>query len=104
MINGPFQALGKTVTVTNSGAVQVPSAPSGGNALAFRIRNLSATVQYFTWGQNPSGLSVTAPSAGSPSTAIGMLPTSVETMYFPANSYFIADNTTGFEFTPGEGV
>lgn len=99
-----FVPQGSTYLVV-AAAVQVLSAATGGVAQSFRVRNLSSTVAYFTWGATSGVTSVGAPSAGVPSAnTIGMLGGSVETFSLPATAWFIANNATGFEFTPGEGL
>lgn len=87
-------------------AIQCPSSMTLSNPVqSFRVRNLSASPQYFTWGTASTVTSVGAPSAGVPSAnTIGMLGSSVETFMLPPNAWFIASTATGFEFTPGEGL
>ena len=98
-----FMPSGSTVLVGAS-ATQVPTT-SGIGASSFRIRNMSASVQYFAWGTASSVAAPVAPTAGVPSAStIGMLGNSVETFILPPNAWFIAGTVTGFEFTPGEGI
>jgi len=101
-VNGSFAPNGPTVLVDNTARQIAPM-----NAVTnpgYRVRNLSASVQYFTHGATNAVTSVGAPAAGTPSNnTIGMLPGSVETF---ANllPWMIASTATGFEVTPGEGV
>lgn len=110
MNNGPFTPFGPTVLVGTS-EVQVPSTRNT-SPTAYRVRNLSASAQYFSWapaaplgGAAPS-ITVTVPSAGVPSAnTIGMLPASVEVFGgLPPNAYFKANAAAAFEITPGEGL
>lgn len=99
-----FKPLGPTSLVVAT-AVQLPSPlQSGSGAYMFRVRNLSTSAQYFTYGQNAAITSLT-PAAGAPApNTIGMIPTSVETFELSGNDLFvIASSATGFEFTPGIG-
>jgi len=97
-----FKPLGPTVLVTNV-AVQVTTA-NPDTDLTYRVRNLAAAAQYFTWGAASTVTSIGAPTAGVPSAnTVGMLPNSVETFEIPSNQYFIASSATGFEMTPGKG-
>jgi hypothetical protein len=102
-VDTTFKPLGPTTLVVNA-AVQLPnSQASGSGAYMFRVRNLAAAVQYFTWGSTSSVTSLT-PAAGAPApNTIGMIPTSVETFEIPGGSWVIASSATGFEFTPGIG-
>lgn len=96
--NAAFWPLSSTVLVGVT-AVQVP-----GSTGTYRVRNLSASVQYFSWG-NSSVSAPTIPVAGTPSAnTIGMLPNSVEIFSIGANVWFIASAAAAFEFTPGEGL
>lgn len=96
-----FKPLGPTVLVTNT-AVQIVQTGTGPGYSSIRVRNLSASAQYFTWG-NSAVTSIT-PAAGVPAAnTIGMLPTSVETFEIPPTQFFIASSATGFEVTPGQG-
>ena len=100
-IDATFQPQGPTVLVGTT-AVQVPGAAGG--STSYRIRNISASVQYFSWGTASVGAPV-APVAGTPSAnTIGMLGGSVETFCISSNPFLIAGTATGFEVTPGEGV
>lgn len=101
-VNGAFSPSGPTLLV-GSTPLEIAPANAGTN-LGYRVRNLSASVQYFTHGANGSITSAGAPSANTPSAnTIGMLPNSVETF---ANllPWMVASTATGFEVTPGEGV
>jgi hypothetical protein len=98
-----FQPLGPTVLVAATAAVQVAASGTASGFSSIRVRNLSTSVQYFSWG--PSGVTSLTPSAGTPApSTLGMLPTSVETFQIPAAFYFIASSATGFEMTPGQGA
>jgi hypothetical protein len=99
-----FKPISPTVLVVAT-AIQPtgPTGAGGGGGYSYRVRNLSANVQYFAWGPT-SAVTVTAPAAGVPSpNTIGMLGTSVETFEIPQGSYVIASSATGFEFTFGQG-
>lgn len=97
-----FAPQGPTVLVNNS-ATQIIPANSATNP-AYRVRNLSASVQYFTHGTTSSVTSIGAPSAGTPSAnTIGMLGNSVE-VFSNLLPFMIASTSTGFEVTPGDGV
>lgn len=102
-VDTTFKPLGVTTLVVNA-AVQLPaSQASGSGAYMFRVRNLSSSAQYFTWGTN-NGIVSQTPAAGTPAAnTIGMIPTSVETFEIPGGSWVIASTATGFEFTPGIG-
>lgn len=111
MNDGAFVPFGPTVLVGTS-EVQVSSGTRATGPTAYRVRNLSASQQYFSWapaaplgGAAPS-ITVTAPSAGVPSAnTIGMLPFSVEVFGgLPPNCYFKANAAGAFEITPGEGL
>jgi hypothetical protein len=86
-------------------AVQAnPQGAQPGAGYSYRVRNLAATAQYFTWGSN-SGVASLAPAAGVPvPNTIGMLGASVEAFELPVNAWFIASSATGFEFTFGQGA
>jgi len=96
--NAAFWPLSATVLVGTT-PVQVP-----GSRGSYRVRNLSASVQYFSWG-NSSVSAPVVPVAGTPSdNTIGMLPNSVEVFAIGAAVWFIASAAGAFEFTPGEGM
>lgn len=104
-----FAPCGSTVLV-DSTARQV-TCSSSTLPQSYRIRNLGSAAAYLTWstanissGVAPTGLSATAPVAGTPApNVIGMLPQSVETFTLPANAWFQAGTTFTFEVTPGDG-
>lgn len=97
-LNASFWPLSATVLV-GATAVQV-----SGSTGSYRVRNLTATVQYFCWG-NSSVVAPVIPVAGTPSpNTIGMLPNTVEIFTIGANVWFIASAAAAFEFTPGEGL
>lgn len=109
MYNSPFTPFGPTYLVGTS-PVQVAS-KNNDNPSSYRIRNTSASVQYITWAYAAPGnptptITVTAPTAGNPSTAtLGFLPSSVEVIGgIPPNAWFKADAVGAFEVTPGEGL
>lgn len=111
MNNGAFTPFGATVLVGTS-EVQVSSGPQGTGPTSYRVRNLLSTPQYFAWappaplgGAAPS-ITVTAPSAGTPSQAtIGMNGNGIEVFGgLPANAFFKANAAACFEITPGEGL
>ena len=109
MNNGAFVPFGQTYLVGTS-SVQVLSQGNQG-ATSYRIKAMLTTPQYLRWAPpDPTGTaitvgSVTAPTAGSPSTnTIGFLAGSIEIMSFPANAWFKADAVGAFEITPGEGL
>jgi hypothetical protein len=103
----PFVPRGATVLVDNT-ARQVTTS-TGANSMQYRVRNMSASAQYFGWATPNNAtsatptISTTAPSAGTPTNAISMLPNSVEIFTLPANVWMQASSATGFEVTPGEG-
>lgn len=106
-----FAPNGSTVLVDTTPR-QVISGSSLQNSTTYRVRNLGAAQAYFTWitpslagGTGaPSGLSATAPAAGTPApNVIGMLPSSVETFTLPVNAWFQAGVGFTFEVTPGTG-
>ena len=105
-----FSPMGPTVLVGTS-SVQVKTTNNEGNT-SYRVRNLLATQQYFSWAAPlPSDAAVTVPAivtpvAGTPSPkTIGMFPYSVETFSgLPANAWFLANAAGAFEVTPGEGL
>jgi hypothetical protein len=100
-LDSAFQPQAPSVLVSNT-AIQVPALV---NSLNMRVRNCSPTVQSFTWGLTGAVTAAGIPTAGVPSVnTVTMLGNSVESFTFPARSFFIADNATGFEFTPGEGI
>jgi site-specific recombinase XerC len=102
-IDTVFCPLGPTTLVANT-AVTIQKS-QGAGSYSYRVRNLSSSQQWFTWGGTSSVASLT-PAAGVPApNTIGMLPTSVETFEITgATVYFIASSSTGFEFTPGQGA
>jgi hypothetical protein len=103
-LNSTFSPQGPTYLLVGT-AIQILS--NGQNAVqSYRIRNLSSSSQYFTWGAASSVTSVGAPSAGVPSAnTIGMIGNSVETISgLPVGVWMIASSATGFEVTPGEGM
>jgi hypothetical protein len=102
-IDTTFKPVGQTVVVSTT-AVQVRSlAADPGGTLSIRVRNLSGSAQYFSWGST-SSVTCTAPAAGAPQpNTIGMIGSSVETFEIPQAAYFIASSSTGFEMTPGQG-
>lgn len=92
-----FAAVGPTVFVGTT-----PIQLSAGGSV--RVRNLSASAQYFTYGNASSVTSVT-PAAGSPAiNTYGMLGNSVETFNLPTGAWIVAQTATGFEMTPGSGT
>ena len=106
MITSAFSPTGPTYLVGTS-VVQVTST---GNNTTYRVRALLTTSQYFTYAA-PSGpttpsITVTAPTAGVPSTfTVGLLPSTVEVFGgLPPNAWFKADAAAAFEITPGEGL
>ena len=98
----PFAPTGPTTTVTNT-AVQVVTGQQAGQV--YRIRNLSASAQYITWGPTSSVVSAT-PSGGSPAgNTLGIIASGVEKVTLSgANLWFIASSATGFEVTSGDGI
>lgn len=93
-----FTPIGPTVLVAAS-AVSI--GPTSSNC--YRVRNLSASVQYFTHGATGAVASIT-PSAGSPAAnTVGMLPQSVE-VFGNLLPFMIASSASGFEVTAGDGV
>jgi hypothetical protein len=96
-----FQPQGSTFLVGTS-AVQITSSTG---ACCYRVRNLAAAAQYFTWGNSSSVTSNGAPSAGNPSAnTVGLAANGIEIYQLPGNVWMIASSATGFEVTPGEGV
>lgn len=95
-----FAPSGATIFV-GATAVQIGPAPAGTNS--WRVRNLSASAQYFTHGRDATVTSVGAPGGSPSANTIGMLPSSVEvfTGFLP---FMIASSATGFEVTPGDGA
>lgn len=109
MNNGAFTPFGKVYLVGTS-SVQVLSDGNQG-ATAYRIKSMLSTTQYLRWAPpDPTGTaitvgSVTAPTAGSPSTnTIGFFPGAVEIVSLPANAWFKSDAVAAFEIIPGEGL
>ena len=104
-----FSPWGRTYLVGTS-PVQVPTTNNDAPT-SYRVRNLSASQQYFTWTYDAPGsptptITVTVPSAGSPSTnTIGMAPYTVEVFgTLPPNAWFQANAAGAFEITAGEGL
>lgn len=93
------------LTFVGATAVQIiAQGANTGAAGTFRVRNISSSVQYFTWGSTSAVTSAGAPTAGVPSSnTVGLLPNSVESFEIPVYSWFIASSSTGFEFTAGIG-
>jgi len=97
----PFVPTGQLILV-NGSATQVGNFGLPGSC--WRVRNLSGSAQYFTWGQTSSVSSNGAPSAGSPSfNTIGMVGNSVE-VFSGIGPYMIASSATGFEVQQGDGI
>lgn len=97
----PFAPTGPAILV-NGSATQIGNLGYGGNC--WRVRNLSASTQYFTTGTTNGVTSVGAPSAGVPSAnTIGMIGNSVE-VFSALAPWMIASTSTGFEVIPGDGV
>lgn len=93
-----FAPSGPTALVAAT-AVALPT----GNTNSYRVRNLSASVQYFTHGPSNAVTSLT-PAANVPAqNTIGMIPSSVE-VFTGLLPWMIASSATGFEVTPGDGV
>lgn len=108
MNNGAFVPMGQTYLVGNS-SVQVKS-QGNQTPTTYRIKAMLSTTQYLRWAPpDPTGTaitvgSVTAPSAGVPSSeTFGFFPGAVEVISLPANAWFKADAVAAFEITPGEG-
>lgn len=100
-VNGAFAPQGLTTVVINS-AVQIAPTSAMTNPV-YRVRNLAATVQYFTHGSTNAVTSLT-PVAGTPSlNTIGMLGGSVE-VFANLLPFMIASTATGFEVTAGDGL
>lgn len=109
MNNGAFVPMGQTYLVGTS-SVQVKS-QGNQTPTAYRIKAVLSTPQYLRWAPpDPTGTaitvgSVTAPSAGTPSSeTFGFLAGAVEIISLPANAWFKADAVGAFEITPGEGL
>jgi hypothetical protein len=109
MYNSPFTPFGPTYLVGTS-VVQV-SSRNNDNPTSYRVRNTTASVQYLSWVPDAPGnptptITVTAPTAGSPSAStLGFLPSSVEVIGgIPPNAWFKADAVGAFEVTAGEGL
>jgi len=107
--NTPFSPFGSTVLVGTT-AVQVSSS-NNTQPTSYRVRNMLATAQYFSWkapqpGDAAQTITVTAPVAGTPSAAtIGMAAGADEVFGgLPGNAWFKADAVAAFEITPGEGL
>ena len=92
---------------TFDGTATVQVTANGGQANpGYRIRNISSSVQCFSWSAASANIvAPVVPTAGVPSqTTICMIPTSVETFYgLPNNAYFQASTSTGFEIEAGIG-
>lgn len=102
MLLSSFQPRGPTYLV-DATARNVPST-DGSAAPCYRVRNLSASAQYFTHGIDNTVTNQGAPAGGAPSFAtIGMLPLSTE-VFSGLGPWMIASSATGFEVTPGEGI
>ena len=109
MNNGAFTPMGQTYLVGTS-SVQV-KAEGNQTPTTYRIKSLLSTTQYLRWAPpDPTGTaitvgSVTAPSAGTPSSnTIGFFPGAVEIVAMPANVWLKSDAVGAFEVTPGEGI
>ena len=77
---------------------------------SYRMRNTSGSANTFSWypalasGYKPSGLTATAPTAGTPAqNTITMLGTSVEVFQLPGNCWIVA-SAASIEVTVGEGI
>ena len=102
-IDTTFHPITQTILVGAS-AVQVAADTQLDNT-TFRVRCLSATSVYLTWG-NSSGISAnSAPTAGTPkfNTLGMMIAGSVMYIEVPANTWFIASAAAAFEVTGGKG-
>lgn len=103
-----FTPQGQTYTVSTSSVQIITNTNS--YAISYRIKNLLNSSAYLAWlPANPQGAavtvgSVTAPSAGSPSSVMGFLPNSVEVIQLPPNVWLKSDQANAFEVTPGEGM
>lgn len=97
----PFSPTGPTVAVTNV-ATQIALTLMGGPQV-YRIRNLSSSVQYLTWGTT-NAVTTATPSSSTPAyNTLGMLGSSVE-VFGNIQPWLTASSSSGFEVTPGEGV
>lgn len=97
----PFTPTGPAIFVGNT-ATQIGGLGYAGNC--WRVRNMSNSVQYFTYGQTNSVTSVGAPTQGSPSqNTVGMLPQSVE-IFSSLLPWMISSLSDAFEVIPGDGL
>jgi hypothetical protein len=99
-----FKPTGPTVLVVNA-ATSLGTQNTGG-VYMFRVINLSASQQRFSWGRTAAAVTAlggAAPVAAGTPTTITMLANSVETFEIPCDSFAIASSASGFEFTPGQG-
>lgn len=96
-----FTQLGPTVLVGTT-AVQIFTPQRTSNV--YRVRNISASTQYFTTGPDNTVTAIGAPSAGNPSVrTMGMAAGTVET-FTGLHGWMIATAAASFEVTPGDGV
>jgi hypothetical protein len=106
VITSAFSPTGPAYLIGTS-PVQVTST---NNCTTYRVRALLTTAQYFTYvapsGPTTPSITVTAPTAGVPSTfTVGLLPSTVEVFGgLPPNAWFKADAVGAFEIIPGEGL
>jgi hypothetical protein len=102
-IDTTFHPITQTVLV-GATAVQVATDTQLDNT-TFRVRCLSATSAYLTWGNKSTIVANAAPAAGVPVfNTLGMIGIgSVMYIEVPSNSFFIASAAAAFEITGGKG-
>lgn len=95
-----FQPTGPTILVAAT-AVNILQYSTTNS---YRIRNLAASAQYFTYGQLSSVTSL-QPAAGVPANnTLSMNANEVKTFTLSGAVFMIASSATGFEVTPGDGI
>jgi hypothetical protein len=101
-IDTTFHPITQTIQV-GAAAVQVAT-DTQLDAQTFRVRCLSATSVYLTWGNSSTITAKGAPGASPVFNTLGMIGVGA-VMYIevPANSFFIASAAAAFEITGGKG-
>lgn len=102
-VDTTFHPITQTVLV-GATAVQVAIDTQQDNT-TFRVRCLSATSVYLTWGNSSTITAKGAPAANVPvmNTVGMMIAGSVMYIEVPANTFFIASAAAAFEITGGKG-
>ena len=104
----PFTPTGNTITfnATTSPVVGVQATSSTLGSIQYLIQNSGSVVAFLGVGSSNTAAQTNAAAVTTTQPAIPLLPSSIQVLTFPANSFFSgnAASNCAIYVTPGEGV